>query len=433
MSIESQPSLALPDPIFSQRRYWASEQAISFLMQQAVENRDVISLAAGLVDPASLPVEETEQAVDLLLSDRARARDALQYGTTAGAEPLREELVRYLAKLERRTADDPGFDTDQLVLTTGSQQFLSLVGEVLFNPDDICLVAAPTYFAFLGVLNGLGARAVPVPADENGMCCQALEATLARIESAGELDRVKLIYVVSDYENPSGISLSPDRRREVVEIAQRWSKLHRLYVLEDAAYRELHYDGPKLPSVWSFDADKETVILAMTFSKSYAPGLRVGFGVAPHDLVGPICDRKGNEDFGSANFNQHLLATVLAEGLFDSHAELVRDSYRAKRDAMLAAADAYFSDLPGVEWVRPHGGLYVWMSLPERIATGFQSDLFQRATRQERVMYVPGELCYGGPADERATHQMRLSFGVQSADGIDVGMQRLSRAVRAFL
>lgn len=428
MSPETHPAARL-----SQRWRWASRQAISFLMQQAVENPEVISLAAGLVDPGSLPVAEARAALADLLADDTRARHALQYGTTAGAERLRERLVENLARLEGCRPTDLGISADQIVLTTGSQQLLSLVGEVLFDPGDICLVAAPTYFVFLGVLSGLGARAIPVATDEHGMRMDALEAELERLAAAGELDRVKLIYLVSYYENPSGVSLSAQRRRQAVEIARRWSRGHRLFILEDAAYRELHYNGPALPSVWSFDADRRTVILAQTFSKSFAPGVRVGWGVLPPELVGPVCDRKGNEDFGSANLNQHLLAAVFERGLYEPHVRQVCDAYRAKRDAMLAAADRYFSDIPGVTWVRPHGGLYVWMTLPESVETGFDSPLFRHATRTEQVMYVPGELCYVDGPPPPSHNQMRLSFGVQSPDGITLGMERLARAVRAVI
>jgi 2-aminoadipate transaminase len=219
----------------------------------------------------------------------------------------------------------------------------------------------------------------------------------------------------------------------VADIARRWSRRQRIFILEDAAYRELRYDGPLLPSIWSHDADRETVILAQTFSKSFSPGLRVGFGVLPTDLLQPISDRKGNEDFGSANFNQHVIATAIECGLYDRHVTELCASYRAKRDAMLAAAETYFSEIPGVEWVRPHGGLYVWMSVPQHIDTGFEGRLFQRATQVERVMYVPGELFYAGPPELRPRNQMRLSFGVQSVEGIRLGMQRLAAALKAVL
>ncbi len=437
------PSAPSTDVKLSRRWQWATRgRAISYLMEQAVENPNAISLAAGLVDPSTLPVEETRRVLADLLGDSERGCRALQYGTTSGSERLRRQVAQLIQRLEERSTSGHNgsshaapveIDPSRLILTTGSQQLLSLVGEVLLDPDDICLVAAPTYFVFLGVIHGLGARAVPIPADENGMQLDQLEQELERIEAAGELGKAKLIYAVSYYENPSGISLSVDRRRDLVSLAERWSRDHKIFVLEDAAYRELHYDGPDRPSVWSFDPSHETVILAQTFSKSFSPGLRCGYGLLPKPLVRPIADRKGNEDFGSSNFVQHLIATVLERGLYEPHVEQVRASYRVKRDRMLAAAEKYFSDLPGVSWVRPEGGLYVWMTLPEQIQTGLDSQFFDRAVKVDGVMYVPGELCYGGTPTQRRRNQMRLSFGVESPDQIEEGMRRLSNAVRATL
>jgi 2-aminoadipate transaminase len=428
---------AQPTVRLSRRWHWATGQAISFLMQQAVENPNVISLAAGLVDPSTLPVDEMRDVIETVLGDVDLARAALQYGTTQGSERMRKEVVGLLNRLEgtniEGTDTASAIEASQIILTTGSQQLLSLVGEVLLDPGDICFVAAPTYFVFLSVLQGLGARTIPIPADENGMRMDLLEQELERLQAAGELPRVKLIYAVSYYENPSGISLSEERRRELVEMAERWSKDQRIFVLEDAAYRELRYDGPDRRSVWSFDESKETVILAQTFSKSFSPGLRVGFGIVPKSLVKPICDRKGNEDFGSSHFAQRLVCAVLESGRYDSHVEQVRTSYREKRDRMLSAAEKHFRELPEVTWVRPEGGLYVWMSLPSRIETGFDSPLFKQATKVDGVMYVPGELSYGGPAASRKRNQMRLSFGVESPDRIEEGIRRLAAAVRAVL
>lgn len=416
--------------VLSRRWHSAREQAISFLMQQAVENPQVISLAAGLVDFRTLPVAETLAGVTELMAEDDCARHALQYGTTPGADQVRQTILQHFARQERCTVRELGVDVGQVVLTTGSQQLLSLVCEVLLDPGDICLVTDPTYFVFIGNLNGVDAEAIGIASDENGMQTDALEATLRRLDGEGRLDRVKLIYVVSYYDNPRGVSLSAERRREVVEIARRWSRSQRILVLEDAAYRELRYDGPELPSVWSHDESREQVIYTQTFSKSFSPGLRVGFGVLPRDLVGPVCDRKGNEDFGSANFNQRLIGRILESGIYDRHVEEVRGAYAIKRNAMLSAADEFFRELPDVSWVHPAGGLYVWMSLPEQMATGFQSPLFEEAVKRAGVMYVPGELSYpcGAPRN-----QMRLSFGVQSPDGIREGMRRLARAIQAVM
>jgi len=402
-------------------------------MEQAVQNPDVISLAAGLVDQQSLPVTESRAAAAVLLADDSIAKQALQYGTTQGADRLRRHLVAHLAQLEGCPIERLGIDAEQLILTTGSQQLLSLVGEVLLDPGDIVLAAAPTYFAYLGTLSGLGARVIPIRTDADGMQIEALESELFRLEAAGDLPRVKMIYAVSFYENPTGLSLSAERRAQLVKLTRNWSKHQRIFILEDAAYRELRFDGPELPSVWSFDESHDSVILAQTFSKSFSPGLRVGYGIVPRELVTPLCDRKGNEDFGSANFNQHLLATVFEQGLYTSHVEMLRQTYRGKRDAMLAAADQYFSDIPGVSWVHPHGGLYVWMSLPESVDTSFEGALFRQATKVEKVMYVAGDVCYAGPVETRPRHQMRLSYGTQTPAGINEGMRRLAQSVRHVL
>jgi len=420
-------------PRFSQRALWAREQAISFLMQQGVENRDVISLAAGLVDEASLPVEECRESFAALLADPRAGQRILQYGTTAGADGLREQLRHHLARQEHVTVADLGIAADQIVLTTGSQQLLALVADALLDPGDLCLVAAPTYFVFLGVLNGVGARVIAIDTDEGGMKPEALDAEFERLAAAGELGRVKLIYLVSYYENPSGVCLATERRRPIVEIARRWSREHRLFVLEDAAYRELRYDGEEHPSLWSCDTSRESVILAQTFSKSFSPGVRVGYGVLPRELVGPVCDLKGNDDFGSANLNQHLLQQVLASGRYVPHVQQVCAAYRTKRDTMLAALDREFAGVDGVTWLKPHGGLYVWFSVPESVETGFSSRMFQIAVKDHRVMYVPGELCYPAGSPRQKKNEMRLSFGVQSPAGIDEAIRRLAAAVRQRL
>ncbi|MEX1231940.1 MAG: PLP-dependent aminotransferase family protein [Planctomycetaceae bacterium] len=416
---------------FSQRRTWSSDQPISFLMQQGVENPNCISLAAGLVDPVTLPVETVQSAVDELLGGTS-AREALQYGTTQGNERLRRQIVALLSQLEQRPLREFSESLDNLILTTGSQQLLSLVCEVLFDPGDICLVAAPTYFVFLGTLAGVGARAVSIESDEHGMNIDALEAELARIEQAGDLSRVKLIYTVDYYDNPAGTTLSLERRQALLDAARRWSRGHRILILEDAAYRELRYDGPELPSIWGMDDSREYVILAQTFSKSFSPGIRVGYGVVPRELVSPICDRKGNEDFGSSHFTQQVLAAVIESGRYADHVSRLRQQYRKKRDAMVAAAEKYFSDIPETRWIKPNGGLYVWLAAPPQIDTGFSGPLFPRAV-QEGVMYVPGDFCFTGPHAARPRQYMRLSFGVQDESGIDEGMRRLSVAVRSLL
>jgi 2-aminoadipate transaminase len=427
-TLQSRPA----DPI-SRNAQQASGQAISFLMQQGVENADCISLAAGLVDEYTLPVELVRETCGALLTETPRGRGLLQYGTTHGPVHLRRVFRNYLHKLEESQHGAMHVPLDRIVLTTGSQQLLQLITDAVVDPGDIVLVAAPTYFVYLGVVEALGGRLVPIECDDEGMCPRSLANTLAQIADRGELARVKIVYVVSYYDNPSGISVSTERRPELVQIVKQYSEQQRILLLEDAAYRELCFAEHGAPSIWSFDSSEETVALAQTFSKCFSPGIRVGLGILPEWLVKPVCDLKGNQDFGSAHLNQSILAEVLDSGEFYTHAAAVRANYRVKSEVMVLAAEREFGNMEGVTWVTPKGGLYVWMSLPESVETGFDSELFQIATKQEKVMYVPGELSYPADMTNRPRNQMRLTFGYQSVAGIEQGMRRLANAVRRVL
>ena len=298
-------------------------------------------------------------------------------------------MLDQLIAADGAPASEAGLSPDQVVLTAGSNQMLHLLADTLFDPGDIVFCAAPTYFVYLGILRNLGVRAVSVASDHQGLIPEALDDAFHRAERGGELHRVKAIYVVSYFDNPSTATLSLDRRPQIVELAQRWSRHNPIHVIDDAAYRELRYDGSDLPSLRSFDADGETVIYTHTFSKSFSPGMRVGWGILPPSLVESVCEQKGNLDFGSPHFNQHVMATVLDEGLFESQLERLRSAYRAKRDAMLSALDEHLLRVPGVRWVRPEGGLYVWLELPKDIPAGPQGPLFDRAACRGR------DLCAG--------------------------------------
>jgi 2-aminoadipate transaminase len=258
---------------------------------------------------------------------------------------------------------------------------------------------------------------------------EAVEEELRRWEAAGQLDRVKLIYVTTSFDNPTGMTLPPQRRAALVEIARRWSEKHKLYAIEDTAYRELRYYGADVPSMRSLDRGGETVVVAGSFSKAYSPGIRVGWGILPRPLVEPVLTAKGNLDFGSPNLNQVLMAAVLGSGLFDAHVEQVRACYRRKIDAVLDAADRFLAPLGGIRWVRPAGGLYVWLRLPESIDTGLSGSLFDRAV-EEGVLYVPGEYCYPREGCPVPRNMLRLSFGIPSCEAIQRGVEALARAIR---
>lgn len=418
---------------FSQRARWAGGQPISELMHQALAHPQLISLAAGFVDQQSLPVEATRQALEALLSEPLEARSALQYGTTPGFAPLRERLLADLLSADRQTPAEARLSADQVVLTAGSNELLHLVTDTLCDPGDVVLCTAPTYFVYSGILKNLGVRSFGVASDGEGLVPEALDECLSRLDAAGLLARVKALYIVSYFDNPRGISLTEERRGPIVDLVRRYSRQagHPIYIIDDMAYRELRYEGDDPPSLRRYDEAGDTVIATHTFSKSFSPGLRVGYGVMPRQVLAAVCEQKGNINFGSPNFNQHLIAKVLEAGLWEPHVERLRAAYRPKLAAMLSAAEEYFAPIEGVRWVRPHGGLYVWVELPEGIDAGpnRRQKLFERAIA-EGVLYVPGEFCFPAEGVEPRPGTMRLSFGVQSCERIRHGVAALARAIR---
>jgi 2-aminoadipate transaminase len=405
----------------------ATDSPISTLIRLALETPGLISLAAGLVDQSSLPVHEVACAAADVLARPDGGRAALQYGTTQGHTPLREKVLTHVCAADGVRPAEIGLGPEQVVITTGSQQLLYLLGEVLLDPGDIVITEAPSYFVYHGVLAAKGVRVLSVPMDAAGLDTDALEDLLRRLERTGEVARLKAIYTVDYFQNPTGLSLSLPRRRHLVELARRHSHGHRVLVLEDAAYRELRFDGPDLPSVKSFDPTNEYVVTTYTFSKPCSPGLKTGYGLLPRDLVAPVVRLKGSHDFGSNNFAQHVLDRLLETGAYHRHVGELVEVYRAKRDAMLAALDQEFGDWPGVSWTRPAGGLYVWLTFPADIDTGPDGPLMQAAL-EEGMLFVPGEFGHVNDEGPVPAFEARLSFGVAAPDQLAEGVRRLRRA-----
>lgn len=439
------------------------EQPISFLINEAMRNPRLINLAAGLVDPLTLPVAECAAITRKIFADEQRGRAALQYDTTVGLAALRQATLRHIEQLEGISAAEMGISADDIVLTTGSQQALYLIGDALIDPGDIVIAANPSYFVYQGALSSLGAVVAPVPIDENGMDVDAVARTLERIEREGKLDRVKAVYCTSYYQNPTGLTLSAERRPRLLEIVKRFSRRHRILILEDAAYRELSYDGAAHRSIKSYDTENRFTAISHTFSKPFAPGIKLGYSTMPPDLMHAVLQQKGNHDFGSSSLTQHMALEAFRDGSYHAHVRVLERAYRAKRDAMLAAlARALGSD--GVEsdggmaasrdarppsaapaslhrsagpsrlhWTHPHGGLYVWLTLPVGIDTSRGGDFF-RACVDEGVLYVPGAYCFQPDAEGHVpTNHIRLSFGQVAPDQIEPGIQRLANVIRRFL
>ena len=422
----------MPDEYnLSQRARWAGgEPVANVLMAQALANPDLVSLAAGFVDQATLPVEPTRMATDRLWSDAQLARAALQYGTTIGYPALRDAILQRMLTADGCSAFDVNLSAEQVVITAGSNQMLYLLSEALLDPGDVVICGAPSYFVFLGTLASLGVSAVGVLTDEYGLVPEAVSDQLEQMKRSGDAGRAKVIYLTTDFDNPGGVTVPADRREALVQIAQRWNRdNNRILIIEDTAYRELRYRGRDIASMRSLDPDGQTVIVAGSFSKSFSPGIRVGWGILPPWLVKPVLSQKGHLDFGSPNFNQILMANVLEMGLFDPHLAKLRTDYRRKIDAVLESAEEFLRPLGDIDWVRPDGGLYVWLQLPETVDTGISGRLFSSAV-EEGVLYVPGECCYPTEGIAVRKNMLRLSFGIQSCERIRKGMESMGRAIR---
>jgi 2-aminoadipate transaminase len=402
----------------------APEQPIARLMGLALANPSAISLAAGFVDNATLPCDEVAAACDQLLTDSSRATASLQYGSCAGHEPLRTAIA------ERYFANDPQRYADSMLLTAGSNQFLQLASECLLDPGDIVLCAAPTYFVYLYVLRDIGAQAHSVGIDQEGMIPEALDAALRKIESAGQLHRVKALYAVPYFDNPSATTMSRSRREEILAVLARWRDRAAIMLLVDNAYRDLRYEGDDIPSFTDLGADPELTTETGTFSKNLSPGLRIGWGTPPSPLYEAMNRRKSLVDFGSPHFNQMLVATILMSGKFDDHLQVLKDAYRIKRDAMVAACDRHLASIDGVQYQTPRGGLYVWLRLPSQYNLGPDGEVWRRAM-EAGVLYVPGEFFYAETGYPVARNTARLSFGVQTAERIDAGIHLLANAIKA--
>ena len=432
--MQSPPSQPAPAPplSLSAKAKRTREQPINALVVAAMANPSLVNFAAGLVDSHTLPTEICAEMTRAILSDNVRGRAALQYETTVGFAELRRSALRHIEQLEGKPAAEMGLTPGDFVITTGSQQALYIIGDVLIDPGDIVIAANPSYFVYTGTLQSLGANVMTVPMDDDGMDVEAVDRMLARLEREGKLDRVRFIYCTSYFDNPTGLSLSLERRPRLLEVAKKYSKSHRILILEDAAYRELRYDGPTLPSIKSFDRDNRYVILACTFSKPFAPGIKTGYTAVPAELMQAILDQKGNHDFGSASLCQHLAQEAMRSGKYLEQVENLKRGYREKFYTMLDSLERYMPKVDGLHWTHPHGGLYVWVTLPQSFNTS-RGGMFEAAV-DAGVLYVPGEYCFQPDENGRIPrNHLRLCFGNVAAGQVEPGVKNLAAVVEKFL
>jgi len=373
---------------------------------------EVISFAGGVPNPNTFPKEGLAQAA--MAEIRENYSNCLQYGVTEGVEELREEMIRWLEGF--------GFQlkTEETMVTSASQQALDLVGKTFINRGDGIFLGAPTYLGGIQAFSVFRPDFIGTPVAADGLDIAVLRE---KIEERKEADLpCKLIYVVPDFQNPSGVTLSEAKRKEIVAVAEEYD----LLVVEDAPYFALRYEDEPINPLGSFD-ENGRVISVFSLSKVLSSGMRLAVAVGPAELIGELVKVKQPTDLCTPPFTQWIAARWLAENDLNEQIERVRNTYKVGRDAILEALERHFPQEKGVEWTKPKGGLFVWVRLPEGIDA---EELFYQAVEEENVAFVPGEQFF---VTEEGKNTMRLSFSLPGAEEIEEGIKRLSKVVRRRL
>jgi 2-aminoadipate transaminase len=355
-----------------------------------------ISFAGGYPDPKLIPKERmAEIAEDVILN---LGKDALQYGPTEGILPLRETILQ----MEKESGVN-GLEIDNIIITTGSQQGLELLAKIFINPGEKVVVEAPSYLGAVQAFSFFEANFVSVPLDEKGIKTDILREKLKENKEA------KFIYLVPTFHNPAGVTLSLERRKEVIELAEEYQ----IPVIEDDPYSKIRFEGEDLPSLLSMDGAKNVIKLG-TFSKIISGGFRLGWMVADKEVIRKAVLAKQSSDLCSPNLTQYLANEFIRRGLMKEYLEVVKREYKKKRDVMLSGLERYCSQK--AEWTKPEGGLFVW------VKTNVDTDkLFEKA-KEKKIAYVPGSAFY--PYREDKNH-MRLNFSLPSCQEIEEGTKRL--------
>lgn len=374
----------------------------------AVASRpEVVSLAGGMPYVSALPEELVQTAVDRTVREHGPV--ALQYGSGQGSPRLREQVLDVMALEGIRGS------VDDIVVTTGSQHALELMAKLFLDPGDVVIAEGPSYVTAITVFRSFQAEVVHVTMDEGGLVPEALRETIARLHAAGR--RIKLLYTVPSFHNPMGVTLSWQRRMEVLEIARDAGIL----VLEDNPYGLLYFDQAPPQAMRSVEEDG--VVYLGTFSKTLAPGLRVGWAIAPHAIREKLVLANEAAVLSPSSFSQFVISEYLATADWRAQIDTFRSVYRERRDAMLTALSEH---LPTLSWTVPNGGFYVWLRLPHNLDS---KAMLPRAVK-ELVAYTPGTAFY---ADGGGHDAMRLSFCYPTPDFIREGIRRLSNVINGEL
>jgi len=397
---------------YAQRMQKMGSSVIRELLK-LTEQPDIISFAGGLPAPEVFPVKEFREACNIVLEQHGP--QALQYSTTEGYRPLREMIARHTARYSAEVT------ADNILITSGSQQALDFIGRLFINRGDYVVVESPTYLGALQAWNAYGAQYIPVRSDDHGMIVDELEAAL-RVGP-------KFIYVLPNFQNPGGSTLSLERRQKLVEIADKYG----VPIVEDDPYGQLRYEGEHIPSVVALDGEfrgpngghySGNVIYLSTFSKLLAPGLRLAWVIAPPEVIRKLVTIKQGADLHTSSFNQYVAYEVAKGGFLDEHVKLIRATYKERRDVMIEMMEEMFP--AGVTWRKPQGGMFLWGILPEGMDA---AEVLKRAI-EKKVAFVPGTAFHPNGGGENT---MRINFSYSSPETIREGVTRLGRTLKELI
>ena len=363
---------------------------------------DMISFGGGLPSADAFPMADLKEIITDIANNMTPA--VLQYGETEGYRPLREEIVKFMATKGVNTS------VDNVLITSGSQQGLDLIAKAFLNKGDKVIVESPTYLAALQAFNMYEAEFIEAPLDEEGVDPEKLDEIL-RTEK-----NVKLIYLIPSFQNPSGRTISAARRKQIVEVIQKYN----VVLIEDAPYEDLKYTEDKYPSMKSMDTTGQVLYFG-SFSKTVAPGFRVGYSIADEAILEPMAVGKQSSDLHVSIFSQMVMAEFLKRGLMPDHLKAINKEYAKKRDLMVQTLEETMPE--GVKWTHPQGGLFLWVELPEHMST---NELFLKAV-QKKVAYVAGDAFYAAGEPHNA---MRLNYSNATPENIVKGVKALAEVVK---
>ena len=401
------------EALYSERLGSMTTSVIREILKVA-QSPEVISLSGGWPEADLFPTEQLQEVAAHVM--RETPREALQYGLTDGSIGLRQLLA------EQMQAQGVPAGPENILITSGSQQALDLLGRILLDEGDCVIVEAPTFLGAVQSFKAYGPRFVPLPLDGDGACVELLPELISR-------HKPKLMYLLPTFHNPAGVCLSLERRRRAVEIASEMG----VPIVEDDPYGQLRYSGEPLPTLAALDSARcsahgprlgNTVIYLSTFSKTLTPGLRVAWAVAPVDVVQQLVMAKQGADLMTGSLSQEIAAEFIRRGWLPGQVARIRDTYRLRRDAMCAAIDDFFPS--EASYYRPEGGLFLWVTLPE----GLDATALLAEAAVHQVAYVPGQPFF---VDGRGTNTLRMSFASVPPETIREGVRRVGEVFKAHL